>query len=86
MAIDPYGYLIAPRFIATLIAVPLLTAVFTVVGTGGGWFIGVVLFDIGEGGYFVSMADSVLWRDLLMEGVKSMVFALIIVWVCKAKG
>ena len=86
MAIDPYGYLIAPRFIATLIAVPLLTAIFTVVGIGGGWFVGVVLFDIGDGAYFVSMADSIVLRDILMEGTKSVCFALLIVWICTGKG
>lgn len=86
MAIDPYGYLLAPRFIATLLAVPLLTCVFTVMGIAGGWFIGVVVFDIGEGAYFVSMADSVIARDLLMEGVKAICFALIIVWISTAKG
>ena len=86
MAIDPYGYLIAPRFLATLIAVPLLTAIFNVVGIAGGWFVGVILFDIGEGAYFVSMADSLVWRDVLMGMVKSLIFALIIVWICTAKG
>lgn len=86
MAIDPYGYLIAPRFIAALLAVPLLTALFNVVGIGGGWFVGVVLFDLGDGAYFVSMADSVLWRDVLMDLVKAVSFAFIIVWVCTGKG
>ncbi len=86
MAIDPYGYLIAPRFLAMLVAVPLLTAIFNIVGIAGGWFVGVVLFDIGEGGYFVSMSDAVLWRDVVMDVVKSVSFALIIVWICTAKG
>jgi phospholipid/cholesterol/gamma-HCH transport system permease protein len=86
MAIDPYAYLIAPRFLATLIAVPLLTALFNVVGIAGGWFVGVVLFDLAEGAYFVSMADSVLWRDVVMDMTKAVSFALIIVWVCTAKG
>jgi phospholipid/cholesterol/gamma-HCH transport system permease protein len=86
MAIDPYAYLLAPRFIATLIAVPLLTAIFNVVGIGGGWFVGVVLFDIGEGAYFTSMADHMGPRDVLMDLVKAECFALIIVWICTAKG
>lgn len=86
MAIDPYDYLIAPRFFATLIAVPLLTALFNVVGIAGGWFVGVRLFGIGAGAYFEGMADSVLWRDVLMDVVKAGVFAFIIVWVATAKG
>lgn len=86
MAIDPYGYLIAPRFLATLLAVPLLTAIFNLVGIAGGWFVGVVLFDLSGGAYFVSMADSVLWRDIVMDVVKACCFALIIVWICTGKG
>lgn len=86
MAIDPYAYLMVPRFIATLVAVPFLTAIFTVVGIGGGWFVGVMLFGLGEGAYFVGMADSVTLHDVAMEWVKSTVFALLIVWVCTSKG
>lgn len=86
MAIDPFAYLIAPRFIATLIAVPLLTAIFNVVGIAGGWLVGVLLFEIGEGAYFIGMADSVLPRDVGMAVVKSLAFGFIIVWVCSGKG
>jgi len=86
MAIDPYAYLIAPRFLATLIAVPLLTAVFNVVGIAGGWFVGVVLFDLSDGAYFVSMADAVLWRDVVMDLVKALVFGFVIVWIATGKG
>lgn len=86
MAIDPYGYLIAPRFIATMISVPLLTAIFNVVGIAGGWFIGGVIFGISEGSYFAGIADSILPRDVLMDLVKSCSFSLIIVWICTGKG
>ncbi|MEQ8234252.1 MAG: ABC transporter permease [Gammaproteobacteria bacterium] len=86
MAIDPFAYLLAPRFLATLIAVPLLTALFNVIGIAGGWFVGVVMFDLSGGTYFGSMADSVLGRDIAMDLVKSLVFALLIVWICTAKG
>ncbi|MBI4005117.1 MAG: ABC transporter permease, partial [Gammaproteobacteria bacterium] len=41
MAIDPYRYLMAPRIIAAIIAVPLLTAIFIVIGIFGGYFVGV---------------------------------------------
>ncbi|MEM7542187.1 MAG: ABC transporter permease [Pseudomonadota bacterium] len=85
MAIDAYAYLVTPRFIATVIAVPLLTALFNIIGIGGGWFVGVVIFDLSEGAYFVSMADSVLWRDLAMNLTKATVFGAIIAWVCTGK-
>lgn len=86
MAIDPYAYLVAPRFVAGLLGVPLLTAIFNALGIAGGWLIGVVLLDVGEGAYFVGMADSVLWRDVLMSLIKSLVFGFLIVWICAGKG
>ena len=86
MAIDPYGYLIAPRFIATVIAVPLLTAIFNVIGIIGGWFVGVVIFGLSEGAYFVGISDSIVWDDVLMGLVKSLSFGVIIVWICTGRG
>ena len=86
MAIDPYAYLLMPRYLAILIAVPLLTAIFNVVGIIGGWFVGVVIFGISEGAYFVGMADSIVARDIAMDFTKSVVFGLIIVWICTGKG
>ena len=85
-AIDPYGYLIAPRFIATLIAVPLLTAIFNVIGIAGGWFIGVVIFGLSEGSYFVGISDSIVWKDVMMDLVKAFSFGFIIVWICTGRG
>ena len=86
MAIDPYAYLIAPRFIAMLIAMPLLTAIFNIIGIAGGWFVGVMIFDMSEGAYFVGMADSIVWHDVSMDLVKAMSFGVIIVWICTGKG
>ena len=86
MAVDPLGYLMAPRLGATLISVPLLTAVFNVVGIIGGWFVGVVLYGISEGSYFGGMYDAVTMGDLMMGFIKSVVFGLLIVWISTGKG
>jgi phospholipid/cholesterol/gamma-HCH transport system permease protein len=86
MAIDPLGFLMAPRLIAGLIAVPLLTALFVVVGIGGGWFMGVVVFGVSPGAYLRGKSDAVETRDLLMGFTKSLVFAVLIVWIASAKG
>ncbi len=86
MAIDSYRYLFAPRVLAGLICVPLLTAIFILVGIFGGYFVGVVLFDISPGSYFQSMTDTVLIRDLFMGFSKSVVFGLLIVWIACDKG
>lgn len=86
MAIDPYKYLMVPRLIAGVIALPLLTAIFDCIGILGGWFVGVVLFGVGEGAYFQGMYQSVLNGDVAMGLVKPLVFGLIIIWVATAKG
>ena len=85
MAIDPYRYLLFPKFVAFLVAVPLLTAIFNVIGIFGGWFVGVAIFKVNQGAYFQSMADSVLLHDLNMGVTKSIIFSLLIVWICTGK-
>jgi phospholipid/cholesterol/gamma-HCH transport system permease protein len=86
MAIDTYRYLIAPRIIAGIISVPLLTAVFIVVGICGGYFVGVILFDVSPGAYFGGMYETVLWNDIKMGFIKSLTFGLLIVWIATLKG
>ena len=49
MAIDPFSYIILPRFIAIVIALPLLTAFCDVIGILGGYFIGVGLLGVNAG-------------------------------------
>ncbi len=86
MAIDTYRYLIAPKIIAGIISVPLLTAVFIVVGICGGYFVGVILFDVSPGAYFEGMYETVLWNDIKMGFIKSLTFGLLIVWIATLKG
>lgn len=86
MSIDPLKFLIAPKIIAGILCVPLLTAIFDVVGIMGGYLVGVGLFEISAGAYFQGMYDSVLMSDVRMGLVKSVVFGLLIVWICTAKG
>ena len=86
MAIDPYRYLIAPRIITGIISVPLLTAIFIVVGILGGYFVGVILFGVSPGSYFEGMYETVLWRDITMGVTKSFVFGLLIMWIATVKG
>ncbi|MGH7254108.1 MAG: MlaE family ABC transporter permease, partial [Nitrospiraceae bacterium] len=51
MAINPLQYLIAPKFVAGLIGVPLLVAIFDVVGIYGGYLVGVSLLGASAGSY-----------------------------------
>jgi len=86
MSIDPERYLVAPKLLATLISVPLLTALFDVVGIAGGYLVGVGLFGVSSGAYLEGMRDAVVTGDVVMGLAKSLGFALVIVWVATAKG
>jgi len=86
MGVHPYKYLMVPKFIATILSLPLLTCLFDVMGIFGGYFAAVVLFGVNEGSYFQGMYQSVVWVDVEMGLVKSFVFGLIIVWVATSKG
>jgi len=86
MAIDPYKYLIAPKFIAAVISLPVLTFIFNIVGILGGYLAGVVLLGVAEGAYFQGMYDSVVWADIRLCLIKAVIFGLLIVWIATFKG
>ncbi len=86
MALEPFKYLVSPKIIAAVLAVPLLCALFDVVGIAGGYLVGVKLLGINPGTYFFEMEKSVVGRDVLSGFVKSLSFGLIISWVCCFKG
>ena len=86
MGLNPYRYLVVPNLLAIIISLPLLTAIFDVIGIFGGFLIGVKLLGVGAGTYFGEMASYMAMKDV-MEGVyKSLSFGIIIVWVCCFKG
>ena len=86
MAVDPFRYLISPKVLATLISVPLLTAMFDVVGIFGGYLAGVKLMGVSSGSYFNGMMLSVTNHDIRLGIIKSFVFALLLVWISTGRG
>jgi len=86
MGIDPIRFLVAPRMLGFLLSVPLLTAIFDVVGIYGGYLVGVKLLGVNAGAYFGQMEASVDLVDITNGVWKSLAFALLIAWVCTYKG
>lgn len=86
MAVNPIRYLIVPKMLAALVAVPLLCAIFDVVGIGGGYLIGVKLLGVSEGAYFGQMKASVVWKDVSSGFWKSVSFGLLLTWIACYKG
>jgi phospholipid/cholesterol/gamma-HCH transport system permease protein len=86
MALNPMRYLIVPTILAGLIAFPLLTAIFDLVGIYGGYLVGVKLLGVGEGTYFGEMETYVDLSDITQGILKSLSFGLLVTWVCCYKG
>jgi phospholipid/cholesterol/gamma-HCH transport system permease protein len=86
MAVDPFRFLISPKFVAAIISVPLLTAMFDVIGIFGGYIAGVKLMGVNAGSFFSGMEQSVTNHDIKLGIIKSFVFALLLVWICTGRG
>lgn len=86
MALDPFKYLVSPKMIGAVITLPLLCAIYDLVGIYGGYVVGVKLLGVNPGTYFSGMANNVEWKDIYSGTVKSLSFGIIIAWVCCYKG
>lgn len=75
MAVDPLSRVIAPRFLAAILSMPLLAAIFSTAGIFGAWIIGVQLIGIDDGAFWSQMQASVDVRIDVLDGLlKSVVF------------
>ena len=86
MAINPYRFVMAPRLLAAIISLPLLTAIFNLVGIIGGYIVGVYIKGLSGTAYMQTIIDTIDWDDLRMSIVKSLLFAVIIIWIAMGKG
>lgn len=86
MALNPVRYFISPTIVAGIIAFPLLTAIFDVVGIYGGYIVGVKLLDLSKGTYFSQMQLLVDMEDIIIGIYKSVTFGILVTWVCCYKG
>jgi phospholipid/cholesterol/gamma-HCH transport system permease protein len=87
MAVNPVNRVIAPRFLAGVIAMPLLAALFSAVGVLGGHLIGVGLLGVDAGAFWSQMQAGVDFRDDVLNGViKSAVFGVVVSWIAVFEG
>ena len=86
MAVNPYAYLIAPRFIAGIFMIPLLTLFSILMGIFGGYLIAVNYFHLSPLMYFQPMKIHITGFDVLTGMIKALVFSMIMVTVCCYKG
>ena len=87
MAVDPLQRVLAPRFWAGVISMPILTAVFNAVGVLGGYIVGVLLIGVDEGGFWSQMQAGVdIWDDIGNGVLKSVVFGIAVTFIALYQG
>jgi phospholipid/cholesterol/gamma-HCH transport system permease protein len=87
MAVDPLRRVIAPRFWAGFISLPLLAAIFSAVGILGAHLVGVDWLGVDSGTFWSVMQSQVSFeKDILNGVIKSIVFAFVVTWIAVYKG
>jgi len=87
MAVDPMHRVIAPRFLAGVLSMPLLAAIFSAVGIYGGYFVGVGLLGVDDGSFWSQMQSKVdLHEDVYNGVIKSLVFGVVVSWIAVFEG
>ncbi len=76
MAVDPLRYVAAPRFLGGVIAMPLLVAIFNIIGLYGAHLVGVQFMGVDRGAFWSQMQGAVELRDISEGVVKSLVFGV----------
>lgn len=87
MAIDPMKRIIAPRFLAGVLSMPLLAALFSSIGVVGGQMVGVGMLGVDDGAYWSQMQATLDFQDDIINGViKSIVFGFAVSWIALFEG
>jgi phospholipid/cholesterol/gamma-HCH transport system permease protein len=87
MAVNPLQRVIAPRFWAGVIAMPILATIFSAVGVLGGYVVGVQLIGVDEGAFWSQMQAGVdVWKDIANGVIKSVVFGFAVTFVALFQG
>lgn len=87
MAVNPIERVIAPRFLAGFLSMPLLAAIFSAVGVMGGYLVAVELLGLDAGAFWSQAISNVdLYHDLANGMIKSAVFGFVVVWIAVFEG
>lgn len=87
MAVNPIARVVAPRFWAGVLSMPVLAALFNMMGIFGGYLVGVLLIGIDEGTYWSQMQNAVdLYVDVVNGLIKSLVFGAAVTLIAVFEG
>lgn len=87
MGIDPLKRVIAPRFWAGQISMPILALIFNAVAIIGGYCVGVEWLGVDYGSFWSNMQNAVDFRlDILNGLIKSLTFGVTTTWIALFQG
>lgn len=87
MAVNPLWRIVAPRFWAGFISLPLLTILFNVFAIYGGQWVGVDWLGVDDGSFWSNMQSAVGFHSDILNGIiKSVVFGFVVTWIAVYQG
>lgn len=87
MAVNPMQRIVAPRFLAGVIAMPLLATIFSAIGVVGAYLVAVELLGLDSGAFWSQPQNTVdLYHDLYNGTIKSFVFGIVATWIAVFEG
>ncbi len=87
LSVDPLDFIVGPKALAMVIAMPLLAALFTVLGLMGGYLVGVLFLGVDPGSYLSALEASIDFRsDVVGSLIKGFVFGLLVAVISTYRG
>ncbi len=87
MSVDPIDFVVRPKAVAMLIAMPLLNALFIVLAVFGGYLVGVLLLGLDGGTYLTSLESAITFSDDVAQTLlKSVVFGSLVGAIATYRG
>ena len=87
MSVDPLDFVVAPKAQAMILAMPLLSTLFTLLGIFGGYVVGVIVLGGDPGSYFSTLDDAAVFSDDVVGGfLKSGVFGVLVALIATYRG
>lgn len=86
MAIDPLSYLVVPRVIASVVAAPMLTALFTLTGLAVAEALCVGVLGQDRSQFSASVRNAIEWSDVREGLSKALIFSFLMVWIASYRG
>nr|WP_304439311.1 lipid asymmetry maintenance ABC transporter permease subunit MlaE [Oleiphilus sp. HI0125] len=87
MGVDPMRHIIAPRFWAGFMSLPILAAIFSAVGIFGGMLVSVDWLGVYDGAFWSNMQSAVEFDADVVNGmIKAVVFGLVVTWIAVFQG